>query len=131
MDSSNPSYANYSNNTLTFTLPPLRIGDEFYVTFDAGVLYSNSPAQNDSNFLHFKVIDLQTSTVSDYTSMGTSQYTSVAISMSYNNTSAVTATTAVTTQMTSDSTIGTFNTSSYVMNTGRKKQNKRRICFFY
>lgn len=113
--SQNTTRANYSNDTLTFTLPAFQIGDEIYVTFDAGVLYSNnnvsSPAQTDRYFLYFKVVDVQATTMFPYTSMGTTQSASTATSMSYNNTSAYT---------TYNPTVQISSTPAAVMNTGRK-----------
>lgn len=71
----------YSNQTLTFYLPnsvAFHINDQFYITFDAGVLFSitaNSTAQTSRNFWYLTVIDTQTSTsvttMTENTSMGT------------------------------------------------------------
>ena len=71
----------YSNNTLTFYLPNsvvFHANDQFYITFDAGVLFSNttnSTAQTNRNFWYLTVIDTQTSTsvttMIEDTSMGT------------------------------------------------------------
>ena len=84
----------YSNSTLTFQTSGFNVSDEFYITFDAGVLFSNdsnSSAITDPNFWHLKVIDTQTSTsvtnTVAYTSMGTTQQVSTGTSMtSYEST---------------------------------------------
>ncbi|CAF1406402.1 unnamed protein product [Adineta steineri] len=75
------SNANYSNYTLTFYIPPTiySINSEFYITFDAGVLFSNtttnSSALNDTQFWRLKVLDMPSTTgmtnLLTYTSMGT------------------------------------------------------------
>ncbi|CAF4399857.1 unnamed protein product, partial [Adineta steineri] len=75
------SNANYSNYTLTFYIPPTiyNINSEFYITFDAGVLFSNtttnSSALNDTQFWRLKVLDMPSTTgmtnLLTYTSMGT------------------------------------------------------------
>ena len=78
----------YSTSTLTFHTSGFNDNDEFYITFDAGVLFSNginSSAITDHNFWHLKVIDIQTTTsvtnTVAYTSMETTQQVSTGTSM--------------------------------------------------
>lgn len=121
---------NYTGNTITFTLTILSfsIGDEIYVTFDAGVLYSNatdlSPAQTNRSFLYFKVVELQTSTAlpytSQYTSMATTQYPNTATSMMNNNTNTYTSMSGINTQTSDNPTVQISTTPAAMMNTGRK-----------
>jgi hypothetical protein len=84
----------YSNDTLTFYLPnsvTFQLDDQFYITFDAGVLFSsnttNSTAQTGYNFWYLTVIDDGTSTsattMAAITSMGTTH-----IATSHSDTSA-------------------------------------------
>jgi len=85
----------YSNNTLTFNTPEFNVNDQFYITFDTGVLFSNatvnSTAETDPNFWNLKVIDIQTSTsftnTIGYTSIGTTQLVSTETSTAYSGTS--------------------------------------------
>lgn len=101
----NNTNVTYLNYTLTFYLPnsvTFNVNDEFYITFDTGVLFSNgtnSTVQTSSNFWHLKVINLQTSTsalTTAYTSMQTTYDGTTATSMSSNATSAVSMTTMMT-----------------------------------
>ncbi|CAF2595597.1 unnamed protein product [Rotaria sp. Silwood2] len=102
---SNTTNLTYSNNILTFYLPDsikFNISDEFYITFDQGVLFSNntsnSTAQNDSTFWRLKVISFETSTTSvEYTSMGTINNAMTGSSMNYSDTGTTIMTTIVTT----------------------------------
>ena len=73
----------YSNNTLIFDEPEtikFTVNDEFYITFDEGVLFSNSTsnstAQTAPDFWYLRVISLETTTSVTTISEGTSTETS-------------------------------------------------------
>jgi hypothetical protein len=113
----------YLNNTLTFNTSGFNVGDEFYITFDTGVLFSNgsinSSAITDPYFWHLKVIDIQTSTsvtnTISYTSVGTTQQVSTDTSTAYSGSTMVYTTVNQTTQN-----VNTTSASMVTMITGRK-----------
>ncbi|UJR09315.1 hypothetical protein I4U23_013558 [Adineta vaga] len=127
MDVSNANASiNYVNKTLTFVLPQYfyTSPSEFYITFDAGVFFSNSTinstARNDTLFWHLKVIDLQTSTSMLYPSTYPSTITAytAATSLSTNstaNTTTVTVTTTTTTTTTINQTSQSTLTTTMII----------------
>lgn len=101
----NNTNVTYLNQTLTFPIPGFNISTEFYITFDAGVFFSNSSmnsaAQTDRNFWYLKVISDATTTSVPFTtnnpSEGTTYSGTIGSSMSYSDTSVMTVTTATVT----------------------------------
>jgi hypothetical protein len=118
-----------TNNTLTFNTPEFNVNDQFYITFDAGVLFSNttvnSTAETDHNFWNLKVIDIQTSTsftnTIGYTSIGTTQLVSTETSTAYSGTSGSTMIYTTVNQTTQNVNItSTVTTITVTAITGRK-----------
>jgi hypothetical protein len=118
--SSNASNVTYVNDTLTFYIPAFNISDEFYITFDAGVLFSNSTvnsaAQTDPNFWHLKVIAFETTTSITTTLESTPTVTTYSAttdtSMTHSDTSAFTGTTVTITHTSANQTIQNLNTTT-------------------
>jgi hypothetical protein len=114
----------YSNNTLTFNTSGFNVGDEFYITFDTGVLFSNisnSSAITDPYFWHLKVIDIQrNANVADtitYTSVGTTQYVSTDTSTAYSGSTMMYTTVNQTTQNVNTETSTAYSGSTMVYTT--------------
>jgi hypothetical protein len=127
--SSNTVNVTYLNDTLTFNTPQFNVNDQFYITFDAGVLFSNatvnSTAETDPNFWNLKVIDIQTSTsftnTIGYTSIGTTQLVSTETSTAYSGTSGSTMIYTTVNQTTQNiNTTSTVTTITVTAITGRK-----------
>jgi hypothetical protein len=121
IDASNNSNVTYSNDTLTFYIPQsiYNVTNEFYVTFDAGVLFSNitnSTAQNSSQFWNVKVIDIEMTTsitsVPPNTSMGTTHNGMTTSSVTYSATSAFITTNITTTYTSTNPTVPNPNTTT-------------------
>ncbi|CAF1106762.1 unnamed protein product [Rotaria sordida] len=116
----NTTNVTYSDKTFTFYLPDsikLNTSVKFYITFDQGVLFSNSTlnstARNDSDFWYLQVIDSETSTtLLEYTSMET------ASSMHYSDTSTIIMTTIITTNNSINPTTTTTTTTTTISSRG-------------
>jgi hypothetical protein len=114
----NTSNVTYSNNTLTFLIPQYNINDEIYITFDVGVLFSNSSvnstAQNSPQFWPLKVIASDTTTsitiTTENTSVGTTYIGTTGSSMVYSGTSAFTVTQVTSTYTSVNQTTQNLNT---------------------
>lgn len=123
----NSSNVTYSNGTLTFPIPGFNINDEIYITFDAGVLFSNSSvsssAQTDHEFWHLIVISDATTISVSYTtgnpSAGTTYSGTTGSSMGHSDTSAMLATTQMSTFIqTTQSFTGISTNTTQSTNTG-------------
>jgi len=115
----NTSNATYSNNILTFLIPQYNINDEIYITFDVGVLFSNSlvnsTAENSPQFWLLKVIASDTTTsitiTTENTSVGTTYIGTTGSSMVYSGTSAFTVTQVTSTYTSVNQTTQNLNTT--------------------
>jgi len=108
LNTSNVTYTN--NNTLIFFIPAYNINDEFYITFDVGVLFSNSSvnstARTGPQFWFLTVIAPDTTTSATITTENTSTGTTYigttgGSSMVYSDTSSAFTVTQVTSTYTS------------------------------
>ncbi|CAF1196670.1 unnamed protein product [Adineta ricciae] len=112
--SNSNSSVSYTNYTVAFYLPQnlYNASNEFYITFDVGVLFSNSTinstAFTDPQFWHLRVIDPSTTT----TTTTTTATTTTSSTTTTANVAVVTVTTSTTTTTTTTTTTSQTTRSS-------------------